>query len=114
MKTILTEWGEMPLNDWREMKLRDAERNARDARWLFKFHWAIALMWTFVVGLAFGASVFLMMNGHVAGLSLMPCSAMSALIVWQNIQFAYSFRAHHMLRRQKIVDEVAATMARLK
>lgn len=115
MKTILTEWGEMPLNDWREIKLKDAQwyanRTRTNQRWIVAWKFEIvfsALIYAFT-------AISWMLHGHIVGCALSLFQGIATVFMgWSFIKLNRTTISEYMLKRQEIVDEVAATMARLK
>lgn len=115
MKTILTEWGEMPLNDWREIKLKCAEWYVQSAR--TSQRWIVAWKLEIVFSTAIYAftAICWIRHGHYIGCALSVFQGIASVFMgWSFIKFNRTTIADYMLKRQEIVDEVAATMARFK
>lgn len=114
MKTILTEWGPMSLNDWREIKLMDADWNARFGRTFYRVWMANAAFWG-IVGIAISAfAINHIANGDLAATVLLVASAFTCHAVRKSILTAHSVREFYLLKRQVLVDEVAAKMRTFK
>lgn len=115
MKTILTEWGEMPLNDWREGMLSHAHKEASMAFWMRLIGDVIRafnLAWS---GLFLAGGVFGLFNGFPAhGLALMAVSIGCLVFALGFHILCKGFSQACMLKRQEIVDEVAAVMRTFK
>lgn len=114
MKTILTEWGEIPLNDWREMKLKYAEWCASFARTWYRVWMWTAAFWA-AVGIGFAVySISEIHKGNLWAVVLLLIPAMLVYAVKLSINGGNAVRTEFLLKRQEIVDEVAAVMRTFK
>lgn len=115
MKTILTEWGPMSLNDWRRIMLKAAHicaTKARMASGLTLF--CLVLFPTLVTALTVDSFYCLFTNHPLSGFG---SSLIAVLTIWIGQRIVCSFRdirVKYMLARQALVDEVAAKMRTFK
>lgn len=111
MKTILTEWGEMPLNDWRAGMLASARRCAKTAN-RFKMAGILSkFMLPLISGLSFSYGLFGLFNGFpIIGIELLSVFTITFVLTLGIPIMCEGFREVWMLKRQEIVDEVAAVM----